>query len=393
MKKYELSITRDYISSWGTEEAIRELIQNAYDQGNEEIDFGSGCISITNKNTSIPSSTLALGTTTKRDDLNKVGCYGEGFKLAILVLLREGYDVSISNGNKIWCPMFEYSELFETEVLCITETEGQGNNLTFEIEGVPQYVVDELKDSFVGINGEGYSSIPTMYGEILTDSKYKGKMFVNGLPVMEDGKFDYGYNFKPEYVRLDRDRKSINLRELYEITSLAVVYMEDRDFNMVDNLIDGVSDDAYYLRNRNIDLPKDYVEEYSAHLRERFSIDDNTIVVNKDSKEVIEELRKRQKTDETIKFVETPRSVYADVLNRTSSYSSNYLNNLHNEMSHRSEIEEAWDDYDCSDYKNFKEWYDEYKENISEQMTEDFLSVLENIEPANFDLIKDEVWK
>lgn len=392
MKKYELSITRNYVSSWGMEEAIRELIQNAYDQGNEDIDFGNGYISITNKNTSISSSTLALGTSTKRDDIDKVGCYGEGFKLALLVLLREGYNVSIYNGNKIWTPTFEHSDLFETEVLCIEETDGYGSDLTFEINGIPQYVIDELKDEFVGISGESYNSIPTMYGEILTDDKYKGKMFVNGLPIMQDDKFNFGYNFKPEYVRLDRDRKSINLRELYEITSLAVVYMENPDFEMVDNLIDSTSDDAHYLRNRNIDLPQDYVENYAQHLRERFGVDDKTIVVNCENKTVIEELKKKQKIDESIKFVETPRAIYADILNRTSSYSSTYLNDLHNEISHRSEIEKAWDNYECSDYKNFKEWFDVNKDSLSSQAQNDFKDILSNIEPNDFYLIEDEVW-
>ena len=392
MKKYELSITRNYVSSWGMEEAIRELIQNAYDQGNEDIDFGNGYISITNKNTSISSSTLALGTSTKRDDIDKVGCYGEGFKLALLVLLREGYNVSIYNGNKVWTPTFEHSDLFETEVLCIEETDGYGSDLTFEINGIPQYVIDELKDEFVGISGESYNSIPTMYGEILTDDKYKGKMFVNGLPIMQDDKFNFGYNFKPEYVRLDRDRKSINLRELYEITSLAVVYMENPDFEMVDNLIDSTSDDAHYLRNRNIDLPQDYVENYAQHLRERFGVDDKTIIVNCENKTVIEELKKKQKIDESIKFVETPRAIYADILNRTSSYSSTYLNDLHNEISHRSEIEKAWDNYECSVYKNFKEWFDVNKDSLNTQAQNDFKDILSNIEPNDFYLIEDEVW-
>ena len=72
MKKYELSLSRNYVSSWGIEEAIRELLQNAKDSNGEDIidiDKSSGTITITNKNTSIPSSTLLLGNTSKKDDL------------------------------------------------------------------------------------------------------------------------------------------------------------------------------------------------------------------------------------------------------------------------------------------------------------------------------------
>lgn len=392
MKKYELSLTRNYVSSWGTTEAIRELIQNAYDEKNEDIEFGKGYITISNRGVSIPSSTLALGASTKRDDIDKVGCYGEGFKLAILVLLREGYDVNITNGNKIWSPSFEYSELFETEVLCIEETEGNGDSLTFEISGIPQSTIDDLQNEFIGINNESYSSISTMYGEILTDEKYKGKMFVNGLPIMSDGKFDFGYNFKPEYVSLDRDRKSINLRELYEITSLAVTYMDNPDFDLIDSIIDRHSDDGYYLRQRNINLNDDFVKDYSEHLRERFGVDDKTIIVNEESKEIIKELKRKQQDDENIKFIETPKAIYADLLNRNNSYSSNVLNDIHNEINQKSAIEEAWDSYNYSDYKMFKEWFDECCTNLNSEEKDNFKDIMSNIEPSDFDLIREEVW-
>lgn len=397
MKKYKFSVTKNYVSSWGVSEAIREILQNAYDSSAQEIiDFNDDYISIKNLNIQLPIKILLMGYGTKTNDSSKVGGFNEGSLLSLLVLTREGCNIVIHNGNEDWIPSFEYDEELGEEVLCVNVCEGNITNqdLEYRIDNISQYIINELRDEFVGINNESYGSISTMYGEILTDKKYKGKIFVNNLPVMQDNKFDYGYNFKPEYVNLDRDRKSINLRELYEITSLAVVYMDNRDFNMVDNLIDGTSDDAHYLRDRNISLPKDYVEEYSKHLRERFGVDDNTIVVNEASKEVIEELKRKQADDETISFITTPKAVYADVLNRTSSYSSNYLNELHNEMTHRTAIEEAQDYYRCSSYKSFKEWFDRCSQVVifSSQMRNDFKDILSNIEPAYFDLIEDEVW-
>lgn len=394
MKKYELSMTRDYVSSWGVIEAIRELIQNSHDSsGTEkiEIDERNGTITISNKGVSISPSTLALGATTKKEDLDTVGCYGEGYKLATLVLLREGYDITIYNGNRIWVPSFEYSDLFETEVLCFTETEANGSDLTFEISGMPEYTLEGIKEEFLGLEDNNYSSIPTMYGEIITDAKYKGKMFVNGLPIYTDDKFIYGYNFKTQYIELDRDRKSINLRELKKITSLSIVYMENPDYNMVDGLIEnGRGEDAEYIKDRYVSMPENFVDEYAKHLKSRFNIDDNTVVVQKTEEKLLDEIAKKQKTED-IKLVIMPNKTFADVINRRSSYSSNFLNDLHNEMSHRSEIDNAWDNYNCSDYKDFKEWFDKYGNCLDNDATDKFNDILSNIEPTDFYLIKDEV--
>ena len=240
MKKYELSLSRNYVSSWGIEEAIRELLQNAKDSSGQEkidIDKNNGTIYIENQNTSIPSSTLLLGNTSKKDDLDKIGQFGEGYKLAILVLLREGKDVSIRNGNKNWTPSFEYSDTFDCEVLCINETECVGNDLVFEISGFEERELNDIENEFLGISGQAYNSIQTSYGEILTDSQYKGKVYVNGLPVYQDDNFNYGYNFEARYVNLDRDRKSINMYELKRLTALSVACCTD-NFAFVDEVIE-----------------------------------------------------------------------------------------------------------------------------------------------------------
>lgn len=103
---YDLSLSRDYVSNWGTQEAIRELLQNAIDSnsnGHEMyIDYNSNkeLLTIGNKYTSIGSEELILGNSSKRNDSSQIGCYGEGFKLALLVLLRNGYKVWINNCKK-----------------------------------------------------------------------------------------------------------------------------------------------------------------------------------------------------------------------------------------------------------------------------------------------------
>lgn len=391
MKKYELSLSRNYVSSWGIEEAIRELLQNAKDSSGEDIidiDKFSGTITITNKNTSIPSSTLLLGNTSKKDDLDKIGQFGEGYKLALLVLLREGKDVSIQNGNKIWNPSFEYSDNFECEVLCITEVESNGNDLVFEISGFNNSELDELENEFLGLNGQAYNSIQTSYGEILTDSNFKGKVFVDGLPVYEDDNFDYGYNFKPCYVTLDRDRKSINIYELKRLTALSVACCVD-NFAFVDGVIDGKGRDGEYIKDENIEFDDEFKEKYAKHLMDRFDIKEDDVVINKSSSDLIEYVGR--KTDKEIK--EVPHKIYADILNSQLTYSSNVIQEVKKEKDNRDKVDDAWYEYEYSDYKDFKEWFDKYGNQLNDSAKDEFKELINRLEPTGFNLICNEVWK
>lgn len=391
MKKYELSLSRNYVSTWKVEEAIRELLQNAKDSDGEEsitINKENGSITITNKNTSIPSSTLLLGNTSKKDDLNKIGQFGEGYKLAILVLLRESKNIEIYNADKIWIPSFQYSETFGCEVLCIEEYEGGEDDLTFEISGFNQAELSKLENEFLGLNGQEYASIETSYGEILTDAKFKGKVFVEGLPVYDDENFNYGYNFKSRYVNLDRDRKSINLYELKRLTALSVACCTD-NFSFIDETIDSDGDDAQYIKDHTISLTWDFTKKYAQHLMTRFEIKEDDVVVNKSSTDLIEYVGR--KTDKEIKTV--PKKIYADILNEVLETSSTIIEEVEVEKKERSKVEDAWYEYDYSDYKAFKEWFDEYKSNLSEKAQDEFKELLETIEPTGFNLIEEEVWK
>lgn len=391
MKKYELSLSRNYVSSWGIEEAIRELLQNAKDSNGEDvidIDKSTGVITITNNNTSISSSTLLLGNTSKKDDLDKIGQFGEGYKLAILVLLREGKDITIQNGNKLWTPSFQYSDNFECEVLCIEETDNGGNDLEFVISPFTEVELEELENEFLGLNGQAYNSIQTSYGEILTDSNYKGKVFVDGLPVYEDSSFDYGYNFLPCHVSLDRDRKSINIYELKRLTALSVACCMD-NFAFVDEVIDGTGRDGEYIKDSNVSLDSEFKEKYAEHLMERFDIREDDIVVNEKSSDLMEYVER--KTDKEIKTV--PKKIYADILNEKLEYSSQVIQEVEEEKDNRDKVDDAWYEYDYSDYKTFKEWFDKYNIQLDNQAKDDFRDIICNLEPTGFNLIRDEVWK
>ncbi|MDD3251792.1 MAG: hypothetical protein PHV18_04435 [Lachnospiraceae bacterium] len=76
MRKYELSISADYVPEWGVTEAVREFFQNAIDEqardsGNKmffDYDPISQVIRIGNKHSDLDIKTLLFGVTTKKND-------------------------------------------------------------------------------------------------------------------------------------------------------------------------------------------------------------------------------------------------------------------------------------------------------------------------------------
>ena len=116
-KRFELGLARDYISDWTVLNAIREFMQNAIDQANicpdnaysVEYDEDLKEMRIANKASVLEKSTLLLGTTTK--GVNDIGGFGEGYKLACLVMLINGIKVRFENYGKreIW--NFKFAKL------------------------------------------------------------------------------------------------------------------------------------------------------------------------------------------------------------------------------------------------------------------------------------------
>ena len=104
-KCYELTLTPDYVSDWTFNDAIRELIQNGTDQ--EALDKGNvfslgydedqEILSLKNAKSSLKINTLLLGRSSKADNEDTVGKFGEGYKSAALVLNRIGKTFTIYN--------------------------------------------------------------------------------------------------------------------------------------------------------------------------------------------------------------------------------------------------------------------------------------------------------
>ena len=224
MSKIELTLAPNYVPTWTLVDAVRELFQNALDQQKQNseneaswnYDDVTGVLTISNATSKLTAASLLLGQTTKADDKSTIGQFGEGYKIATLVLLREGKNVVFYNygAREIWRPRFVKSRRFGTDILtffiekkAIWEKVPSAD-LVIAIEGISaDEYYDQIVPSNLHLRGDFEVIEETEYGNIIN---LPGKVFVNGLYVCDYEPYTYGYNFKPEHIRLDRDRKMVN---------------------------------------------------------------------------------------------------------------------------------------------------------------------------------------
>ena len=108
VKCYELTLTPNYVSDWTFNDALRELIQNGTDQEvlDKENKFQiiyngkEKTLRLVNQKSVLKINTLLLGRSSKANNEDTVGQFGEGYKIAALVLNRLGKTFTIYNNEK-----------------------------------------------------------------------------------------------------------------------------------------------------------------------------------------------------------------------------------------------------------------------------------------------------
>jgi hypothetical protein len=237
MSKFELSLSPEYVPNWTVVDAVRELFQNALDQQTVLLNntmffkyhdnpFGEGTLELGNNYSVLQTSSLLLGASTKRDDPNTIGKFGEGYKIAALVLTRLGKKFTIYNygAKEVWTFKFVKSRKYgDVQVLTVDVNKAYfwksmpDNDLTMEIEGITAEEYQLIIASNLHLQ-EDYKAIETPYGRILIEDMHKGKVYVNGLYVCDNKEFQHGYDVKPKHITIDRDRKAVTDWDLSYIT-------------------------------------------------------------------------------------------------------------------------------------------------------------------------------
>lgn len=203
----DYNLSRDYCSEWGVLEALREIVQNALDSGNDHsCEVHQDSISIRSFGTTLTPEVFSMGVSKKSS--NAIGKYGEGFKLGMLVLSRMGLDPTIETGNYIVTGEFKQHSFTGVETFCLNVEKS-----SYYTEGVyfychkPDIDYQELEDKLTPF---AEFPLPKVRNRLEVLDSRPGMIYVNGLFVCECKDLSKGYNFAPDYIELNRDRNMVN---------------------------------------------------------------------------------------------------------------------------------------------------------------------------------------
>ena len=386
-KNYEITISPNYVSNWGINEAIREILQNAIDADKngykKSIYYNGDTLYINNEGISLSAKDLILGCSSKSDQDGMIGKYGEGFKLALVVLLRKGMNVYVDNNDKLWSPSFKVSEQFGTQVLNIEESDdGRGEGLTFVISPVDQQLYNSLLNYFPCIDESFGNIVNCDNGQILLDKQFKGKMYVEGLYIQTDDNFQYGYNFNSDIVELDRDRKAINYYELRALTAQSIVTAEECNKEIFDAITKSCVD-VRDIEEVIDEASESFLEEYREQFYEENELEENTLVA---TESVMKQLEQMDIDVPVVKGTEIQSYLIAKANDKLG-----IIEEAKEAIKNKDEKEEAFDDFKGSKYARLMNWFYTNKHYLPKKAQIPFLDIMKTMIPYGFYKISDSI--
>lgn len=242
----EYPISSNYVSAWTVQDAVRELLQNAMDSGEWRVENNT----LINKGTLRPEHFL-LGCSEKSSS-DAIGQFGEGLKLALLVLARNGYKIYINSAGTFYTASIRDSEHFPgQQVLHICNAKGRDHMPGYtSIDTYPTiaWEADMLPD-------------PEDY-RMLRDNP---KLYVKGLYVCDLQHFKHGYNFHPGCLKLGRDRDVVSDFDLaYEASRMVAQTCSAQE--IAELVLDPNYQDAAYVNSHLHLLRKDTHAQLTSYL-------------------------------------------------------------------------------------------------------------------------------
>jgi hypothetical protein len=185
-------ISPGYVKSWTPVRALCELIANALDEDPDaRVSWADGVMMIADDGPGIPEEGLVLGHSTKTD--NQIGQFGEGKKLAALVLARSpeigqvrcetvgyGFTPSVERHRLLGGIIPSRSQQGAELLVYRLYRTGRSKGTVFTIE-CPRELAEEARGRFRALTEPGYRPPPAP-GECVLDGQ-PGRVWIGGVLV------------------------------------------------------------------------------------------------------------------------------------------------------------------------------------------------------------------
>jgi hypothetical protein len=226
------AISPKYVKGWTVSKAVREIVQNYLDSRKEfncsgSISWDEGVAKVKDFGPGLELKHLAVGVSEKSE--GSIGKYGEGLKLALLVLAREGREVTVKARGKVIRPKIEMDLTLGTEVLAFSikdmlprhAAKHKGTTILFqcseaELEEGKSHFTEFLTRQTVSDSSEDTGDEPSRKAiEWVEKGKISlpgGRIFVNGSNVGKVEGALFSYHFQESEVGDigNRDREVID---------------------------------------------------------------------------------------------------------------------------------------------------------------------------------------
>lgn len=214
--------------SWSILEALRELLANALDaekanlhtgKGKCKIEYSNKTLTITTQELTVSATALLMGTSSSKSDAKLIGQFGEGLPMALLVLARGGWDVTIYNGSEKWTPKIVKSDEYGGAKVLGIETRKmikERNDFSVEIKGIEKEELETLYSLFFALEPD-LKSNNGIYSDrhgnsVITNPKFAQCVYIKGVFVTKVTNLMFGYNIQT--LQLNRDRKFVDISSL-----------------------------------------------------------------------------------------------------------------------------------------------------------------------------------
>ncbi|MEE1741208.1 hypothetical protein PUR49_32575 [Streptomyces sp. BE147] len=250
-RKLTYPMASDYVKGWTAKRALKEFVSNAIDASTiYRVDWSDGILSIEDDGPGIPYEGLLFGGSTK--DSRHIGQFGEGKKLALLVLARDAQmgAVTVETVGYRFTADLEESDFLRhigahsaepSRVLTLTFTDTERVRGTRITVACPHLLAEELISEIRYLNEAGYTP-PRDTASIVLDGQ-PGRIWVGGILVTTDPRLIASYDLPLSTAKAhqNRDRTIVSASVLEEHIRRALAQCTDAEIlnRLVEHALSG----------------------------------------------------------------------------------------------------------------------------------------------------------